>query len=152
MTRKLGIYIGICFMCVFTSACQYAGPWKGDFCRVASCYEETLKTDSTGRLVRVTNFTNGQVGRTVWQVKFQPRGTKDMKPVFCVERVMDEPIPGQPFLVISDGKTLIRDASRSYEYSLRKQTFIHNLHREGVYKGPYRPYFPSSYGVFGWTW
>jgi hypothetical protein len=126
--------------CLANSACQHVNTeakfWKGDLIPPGS--QQTLDADSTGVVIRTTHNTSGQVGRTVWQIGFRERNRKDSTPLFTVERVLDEPIPGAPFLDHSSGPALLRDKLSSYIYSLETHSFIRNSHPEAVYSGSYR--------------
>ena len=128
-------------LCLCLTACEHFGAkqsyWKGDLISPGS--HQTLYRDSTGVISRTTNQTNGQVGRTVWQVAHRARGPERSVPLFTVERVLDEPTPGAPFFDHSSG--LLRDKSSSYLYSLREHCFTRNAHSESVYAGAYRNEF-----------
>jgi len=121
------------------AACQHNSEplvWKGDLISPGSC--QPLGAHERGTFYRTTHHTNGQVGRTVWQVTLRQHGAGIATSLITVERVLDEPIPGMPFVHRHTGETFLCDKSRSYIYSLQKRSFVRNLSPEAVYSGSYQ--------------
>ncbi len=138
--KSLGLRMTvISILCLCLTACQTPKIWKGDL--IPSDSHQTLHHDSTGVITRTTNQTNGQVGRTVYQVAYRATGAETSVPLFTVERVLDDPTPGPPVFDGSSGHALLRDRSSSYVYSFRERVFTRNVHSEGVYSGAYRNEF-----------
>ena len=126
-------------LCLTCSACQHYSEPR--FCKgalISPGVRQILYSDSTGRLNRTTYHTNGLVERTVWQVVLQDHKGSTPTPLFTVERILDEKIPGAPYVVHPEGQTVLRDQAGTYVYSFRQRSFIHNLHPEAVYIGSYR--------------
>jgi hypothetical protein len=132
--------LGLCFA---SPACVHVSPppriWKGSLIPPGS--RQKLAAAPSSVLRRTTHETNGQVGRTVWQVTLQEHGASDSAVLFTVERILDEPTPGAPLVDYAGGKMILRDRSSTYIYSLERRAFIRNPYPSAVYAGPYREEF-----------
>lgn len=100
--------------------------------------DQTLHEDAKGRISFTTHYTEGVIGLPVWQVWIRVAGATDPTCLFTVERVWQESEPGSPVFDDASGDLIIRDASRSYIYSLRQRAFTHNSNDPVVYAGPYK--------------
>lgn len=105
--------------------------------RLKSQSEQTLHEDAAGRISLTTHYTDEMIGLPVWQVWLRAAGPTGPTCLFTVERVWQESEPGAPVFDNASGDPIIRDASRSYIYSVRQRAFTHNSHTSVVYAGPY---------------
>jgi hypothetical protein len=118
-----------------TASCERNAPSKPSLKKQS---EQILHEDAAGRISLTTHYTKEVIGLPVWQVWLRAAGAADPTCLFTVERVWQESEPGSPVFENASGDSIIRDASRSYIYSVRQRAFTHNSHIPVVYAGPYK--------------
>jgi len=100
---------------------------------------EELGTSSQGTVVAETWLTGAPLEGPVWKVCLREKNATHRVVLFTVESVFQEPRPGFPHLVVTNGIEVVQDTAQSYIYSLTSRHFITNVWSGDAYEGDYRP-------------
>src|SRR5689334_7744523 len=88
---------------------------------------EQLGKSSQGAVIVETWFEDAPLSSPVWKLCLQQKDSTNSVVLFTVASVFQEPEPGYPHLVETNGVEVIQDSARSYIFSLASRSFITNV-------------------------